>query len=85
MRNLRFQGPVHASAHYGAPLFPQVTVRNLRFQGPVRVVVTHLSAEDPGFGAILFSLPTPPEVGLDVRIAGGEVTRGAILMTSDDL
>ena len=52
-----------------------VTVRNLRFSGPVRVVVTHLSAEDPGFGAILLSLPAPPEIGLDVRVAGGEVTR----------
>jgi len=52
-----------------------VSVRNVRFAGPVRVVVTHLSAEDPGFGAILVSLPAPPEVGLDVRVAGGEVTR----------
>jgi len=52
-----------------------VTVRNLRFSGPVRVIVTHLTADDPGFGSILLSLPAPPEIGLDVRVAGGEVTR----------
>ena len=52
-----------------------VTVRNLRFEGPIRIVVTHLTAEAPGYGAVLMSLPSPPEIGLDVRIAGGEVTR----------
>ncbi|KAL1511441.1 hypothetical protein AB1Y20_006240 [Prymnesium parvum] len=52
-----------------------VSVRNVVFKGPVRVVVTHLMPDAPGYGALLVSLPSPPEIGLDVRIAGGEVTR----------
>ena len=52
-----------------------VSIKNLRFSGPVRVVVTHLTAEAPGYGAVLLSLPAPPEIGLDVRIAGADVTK----------
>ena len=33
------------------------------------------SDDSAGYGAILLSLPAPPEIGLDVRVAGGEVTR----------
>ena len=33
-------------------------MRNLRFDGPVRLVVTHLTATAPGYGAVLLSLPT---------------------------
>ena len=40
-----------------------VSVRNLRFDGPVRLIVTDLTAEAPGYGAVLLSLPTRPEVG----------------------
>ena len=49
-----------------------VSVRNVRFVGPVRVVVTHLIPEDPGYGAILLSLPSLPELSLEARA----VTRG---------
>ena len=52
-----------------------VSVRNVAFKGPVRVIVTHLMREAPGYGALLVSLPAPPTIGLDVRVAGGEVTR----------
>lgn len=58
----------------GAPVVP-VSLRNLRFYGTVRVVVTDLCAQSPGFGAILLSLPAPPEISLDVRIAGADVTK----------
>ena len=35
-----------------------VTVRNLRFSGPVRVIITHLTAEDPGAPTAPPSLPS---------------------------
>eukprot|EP00957_Ditylum_brightwellii_P103571 7891446-Ditylum_brightwellii.AAC.1 len=54
--------------------FP-VSVRNLRFEGPVRVIVTKLTTKEPGWTAILVSLPSPPKIGLDVRVMGGEFTR----------
>jgi len=38
-------------------------VRNLRFNGPVRVIVTDLTPDAPGYGAVLLSLPSRPEVG----------------------
>ena len=47
-----------------------VAVRNLRFAGPVRVVVTHLMPEAPGYGAVLLSLASPPELDLDCTVAG---------------
>lgn len=61
----------------GGPLSPRVpvTVRNFRFDGPVRLVATPLLSDPPGFGALLLSLPAAPRIGLDVRVAGGEVTR----------
>ncbi len=52
-----------------------VSVRNLRFNGPVRVVVTHLTPDAPGYGAVLLSLPSRPEVAIDCSVAYGEVTR----------
>ena len=52
-----------------------VTLHNLRFAGPVRLVVTGLQSTAPGFGALLLSFPTAPSIGLEVRVAGGEVTR----------
>ena len=52
-----------------------VSVRNLRFVGPVRVLVTDLMAESPGYGAILLSLPAPPEISLEVIVAGADVTK----------
>jgi hypothetical protein len=41
-----------------------VSVRNLRFDGPVRLIVTDLTAAAPGYGAVLLSLPTRPEVAI---------------------
>lgn len=52
-----------------------VTCRRLRFEGPVRVIATPLLSSPPGFGALLVSLPSPPKIGLDVRVAGGEITK----------
>ena len=52
-----------------------VSVRNLRFEGPVRLVATPLVNVAPGFGALLISLPSAPRIGLDVSVAGGEVTK----------
>ena len=52
-----------------------VSISNFRFVGSVRVVVTHLTRESPGYGAVLLSLPSPPEIGLDVRVAGADVTK----------
>ena len=52
-----------------------IIVRNLRFKGTVRLVMTQLQRTAPGFGAVLLSLPSVPEIGLDVKVAGGELTR----------
>jgi hypothetical protein len=52
-----------------------VACRRFRFEGPVRLIATPLIAEPPGYGALLVSLPTAPKIGLDVRVAGGEVTK----------
>ena len=52
-----------------------VSVRNLRFNGPVRVIVTDLTPDAPGYGAVLLSLPSRPEVAVDCSVAYGEVTR----------
>mmetsp|Transcript_13488 Transcript_13488/g.20097 ORF Transcript_13488/g.20097 Transcript_13488/m.20097 type:complete len:549 (-) Transcript_13488:197-1843(-) len=52
-----------------------LTVQNVRFQGTIRVILTPLTPEPPGFGAMLVSLPTAPSLGLDVRMAGGEITK----------
>ena len=52
-----------------------VTLRNVRFEGPVRLLATNLTSSAPGYGAILISLPSPPSIGLDVRVAGGELTK----------
>ena len=52
-----------------------VSARNLRFNGPVRVIVTDLTPDAPGYGAVLLSLPSRPEVAIDCSVAYGEVTR----------
>jgi hypothetical protein len=52
-----------------------VGVRNVRFDGTVRLIATPLLQTAPGFGALLVSLPSAPRIGLDVTIAGGEVTK----------
>jgi hypothetical protein len=52
-----------------------VTIKKLKFDGVVRVILSPLTKAAPGFGAILVSLPSAPKIGLDVRFAGGEVTK----------
>ena len=52
-----------------------ISVRNVRFEGTLRVIFAALTAERPGYGALLVSLPVQPKIGLDVRVAGGEVTK----------
>ena len=52
-----------------------VVVKNIQFRGVVRLILTPLMAESPGFGAALVSLPKAPVVNLDVRVAGGDITR----------
>jgi hypothetical protein len=52
-----------------------ITIRNVRLQGVVRVIFTPMIPASPGFGATLISLVNKPTIGLDVKVAGGEVTR----------
>ena len=52
-----------------------VTVRNVNFQGVVRLLLTPLIPDPPGFGAALVSFPKAPKINLDVRVAGGDITR----------
>eukprot|EP00978_Attheya_sp_CCMP212_P010396 scaffold25190_cov53-Attheya_sp.AAC.4 len=52
-----------------------VSIRNVSFNGVVRIILSPLIKEQPGFGALLVSLPSLPKIGIDVRVAGGEITR----------
>ncbi|KAK1737190.1 synaptotagmin-related protein [Skeletonema marinoi] len=52
-----------------------VTIKNLRFDGVVRVVLTPLTEEPPGFGAILVSFPKAPSIGLDVSLSKIDITK----------
>jgi hypothetical protein len=52
-----------------------ISVRNVAFAGTVRLILAPLVEQTPGFGAALISLVSQPEVALEVRVAGGEVTR----------
>ena len=52
-----------------------VTIKNLRFDGVVRVVLTPLTDEPPGFGAILVSFPKAPSIGLDVSLSKLDITK----------
>ena len=52
-----------------------VSVRNLRFEGAIRLMVVGLQSSEPGYGAILVSFPSAPKVGLDLTVAGGELTK----------
>ena len=52
-----------------------VTVKNIEFDGVIRVVFTPLIRDSPGFGAALVSFPKAPKVNLDVRVAGGDITK----------
>jgi len=52
-----------------------VTIQNLRFDGPVRLILCGLMTEEPGWRALLISLPRPPQVGFDIKVAGGLITQ----------
>ena len=54
-----------------------VQIKNLAFEGTVRIELCPLRKEAaPGYGAALISLPSRPKsLSLDVRVAGGEITR----------
>ena len=52
-----------------------VTIQNLRFDGPVRLILVGLRREEPGWEAMLISLPRPPKIGFDVKVAGGLITQ----------
>jgi len=52
-----------------------VTIKNVRFEGPVRIELSPLIDESPGFGAMLLSFPKSPKIGLELRVAGGEIFR----------
>lgn len=52
-----------------------VTIQNLRFEGPVRLILVGLRREEPGWEALLISLPRPPQIGFDVKVAGGMITQ----------
>jgi len=52
-----------------------VSLKNVRFDGPIRVVATPLIDEPPGFGALLLSVPGQPRINMDIKVAGGELTK----------
>lgn len=52
-----------------------VTIQNLRFTGPVRLILVGLRPEEPGWEALLISLPRPPQIGFDIKVAGGLITQ----------
>lgn len=52
-----------------------VTIQNIRFEGPVRLIVLGLRPTDPGWEALLISLPRPPKIGFDLKVAGGLITQ----------
>lgn len=65
---------IQAHSSYLPPKLP-VTLHHVHFRGPVRVVMTPLTNSYPGFGATLVSFPAMPEIGFDIRVAGGDVTQ----------
>mmetsp|Transcript_52223 Transcript_52223/g.126186 ORF Transcript_52223/g.126186 Transcript_52223/m.126186 type:complete len:563 (+) Transcript_52223:139-1827(+) len=58
----------------GFKLLP-VLIKKLKFAGVVRVVLTPLIKEPPGYGAMLISLTSPPDLSLDVKVLGAELTK----------
>ena len=56
------------------PTIP-VTIKNFGFDGVVRVVLTPLTNEPPGFGAILVSFPKAPNITLDMSLSKMELTK----------
>ena len=58
----------------GFKLLP-VLIKKLKFAGVVRVVLAPLIKEPPGYGAMLISLTSPPDLSLDVKVLGAELTK----------
>ncbi|KAG7342977.1 hypothetical protein IV203_020922 [Nitzschia inconspicua] len=52
-----------------------VSIKSIDFSGVVRVVLTPLRPDPPGYGATLISFPTSPQLSLDVKVLGGELTK----------
>jgi hypothetical protein len=52
-----------------------VTIQNLRFEGPVRLILVGLMPQEPGWEALLISFPRPPQIGFDLKVAGGLITQ----------
>ena len=52
-----------------------VTIQNLRFEGPVRLILVGLRPTEPGWEALLISFPRPPQIGFDLKVAGGLITQ----------
>ena len=52
-----------------------VTIQNLRFDGPIRLILIGLRPDDPGWEALLISYPRPPQIGFDLKVAGGLITQ----------
>lgn len=52
-----------------------VTISNLRFEGPVRLILVGLMPQEPGWEALLISFPRPPQIGFDLKVAGGLITQ----------
>jgi hypothetical protein len=52
-----------------------VTLKNMKFEGTVRVILCPLVKMAPGYGAILMSFTKPPNINMDIRVLGGELTK----------
>ena len=80
--DVKWQSELDANieAHLKGPMGIQagsvpVSLKNARVEGTVRLVLTPLGSEGPGFGASLLSFAKKPAIGLDLRVAGGEITK----------
>lgn len=69
----RIQAKVKVTPKIG-PTIP-VNIKNFGFDGVVRVVLTPLTNEPPGFGAILVSFPKAPNITLDMSLSKLELTK----------
>ena len=58
-----------------------VQIKNVSFLGTIRVELVPLTNEPPGYGAMLIAFPTIPKINLDIKVAGGEISRVPWLRT----
>lgn len=73
LSELRFDCKLVTPGYLGAKL--PLSIRNVQFDGQLRLVLAPLTDDAPGFGATLLSLAQPPKIGLDIKLAGGELTK----------